>query len=614
MDEIRPDLRRWLPVTKKETDLRRWTDVDVVLISGDAYVDHPSFGTAIIGRVIEAEGLRVAIIPQPDWHGDLRDFRKFGAPRLFFAVTSGVMDSMVNHYTAGRRLRHDDAYTPDGRHGARPDRAVTVYTRILKELYPDTPVIIGGIEASLRRLAHYDYWDDRYHPSILADSGADLLVYGMGEKPLRAICRVFSQGGTIEDCKHVAQTAYLADRFVDDDTTLRLPSFEQCAGDKKTAIQTFAQIERESNKLNTTHIVQRTGERDVVVNPPFAPMTQEELDRVYALPFTRLPHPKYAGKRIPAFDMIRWSVNTHRGCWGGCAFCTISMHQGKFIVSRSRQSIVNEVKAITADPDFKGYLSDLGGPSANMYMMRGRDEELCRRCHRPSCAFPEICQNMNTDHTPLLELYKSVDALPGIKKSFISSGVRYDVAMHQTGDKTHDQANRQYIEELIRYHVSGRLKVAPEHTEDRVLQVMRKPSFGLFFRFKELFDQINNRYNLRQQLIPYFISSHPGCRMEDMQALQRITRGLNFHLEQVQDFTPTPMTLATELFYAGVEPKSGQQIYVARSMREKEAQKSLFFWYVKSDGPKPQQKSDSRKPQKPREAQPQRPKNRKPRS
>lgn len=580
MAEIRADLKRWLPTTRKETDLRGWDSVDVVLFSGDAYVDHPSFGTAIIGRVIEACGWRVAIVPQPDWHGDRRDFRKFGAPRRFFAVTAGVMDSMVNHYTAGKRLRHDDAYTPDGRHGARPDRATTVYTQILKELYPDTPVVIGGIEASLRRLAHYDYWDDRYRPSILTESGADLLVYGMGERVLTEICRVFDAGGTIDDCKRLNQVAYLTDNYPDGDATLRLPSYEQCARDRRTAAETFKQIETESNKLNTTHIVQRTAGRDVVVNPPFPPMTTEEIDAVYRLPFTRLPHPKYAGKRIPAFDMIRWSVNTHRGCWGGCAFCTISMHQGKFIVSRSQQSVVQEVRTILQDPDFKGYLSDLGGPSANMYMMRGRDVELCRRCHRPSCAFPHICPNMNTDHTPLLELYRAVDSLPGIKKSFISSGVRYDVAMHSNGDEAHDAANRKYIEELIRNHVSGRLKVAPEHTEAHVLTLMRKPSFDLFFRFKKLFDDINDRYALRQQIIPYFISSHPGCRLADMQALQRITKGLNFHLEQVQDFTPTPMTYATEMFHAGIDPYTGRAVYVARTPREKEEQKSKFFWYA----------------------------------
>ncbi len=570
------DLKRWLPTTKKEIEIRGWDDVDVVLFTGDAYVDHPSFGAAIIGRIIEDCGWRVAIVPQPDWHGDWRDFRKFGVPKKFFAVTAGAMDSMVNHYTAAKRLRHDDAYTPDGRHGARPDRTTVVYCKILKQLYPDVPVIVGGIEASLRRLAHYDYWDDKYMPSILAQCGADLLSYGMGEKITREICRVFDEGGGIEECKKLRQTAFLR-RREENEGELRLHSFEECAKDKRVAVETFKTIEQESNKLNDTVLVQGVGDMDVVVNPPFPPISTEEMDRIYELPFTRLPHPKYAGKRIPAFDMIRWSVNTHRGCWGGCAFCTISMHQGKFVVSRSRESVLREIKEITKDPDFKGYLSDLGGPSANMYMMRGKDESKCKKCHRPSCAWPQICPNMNTDHSALLNLYRDVDSIKGVKKSFIGSGVRYDVAMHKTGDRRVDAVNSEYIDELIVNHVSGRLKVAPEHTSDKVLGYMRKPSFSLFYKFKEIFDGINNREGLRQQIIPYFISSHPGCEMRDMQELSRIVRKLDFRLEQVQDFTPTPMTYATEMFHAGIDPYSGKKVYVAKNPQEKQMQKSKFF-------------------------------------
>lgn len=579
MDE-RMDLKRWLPTTKKEMELRGWSGVDVVLFSGDAYVDHPSFGTAIIGRIIEDCGLKVAVVPQPDWHGDYRDFKKFGKPSMFFAVTAGVMDSMVNHYTAGKRLRHDDAYTPDGRYGARPDRATTVYCKILKELYPNVPIVVGGIEASLRRLAHYDYWDDEYKPSILVESGADLLVYGMGEKVMREICMVFSGGGTIEDCKKLRQVGYVTGKYqpADGEEVCMLKSFEECRSDKKVAVENFKVVEQESNKLNDTVLVQRTGECNIVIRPPFAPVSTEELDHVYELPFTRLPHPKYKGKRIPAFDMIRWSVNTHRGCWGGCAFCTISMHQGKFIVSRSEESILKEVRQMTEDPDFKGYLSDLGGPSANMYKMRGRDEEMCKRCVRPSCAFPAICRNMNTDHGELLHLYKAVDAIPSIKKSFIGSGVRYDIAMHETGDANIDRNNRDFIKELIINHVSGRLKVAPEHTSEEVLKLMRKPSFDLFYEFKNRFDKINREAGLKQQIIPYFISSHPGCTKRDMADLAaKVKRGLNFKLEQVQDFTPTPMTYATEMYNAGIDPYTGRKVYVAKSHKEKEEQKRYFF-------------------------------------
>jgi len=574
--EDRVDLRRWLPTTKKEMELRGWNDVDVVLFSGDAYIDHPSFGTAIIGRIIENCGWRVAIVPQPDWHGDWRDFKKFGRPNKFFAVTAGVMDSMVNHYTAGKRLRHDDAYTPDGRHGARPDKATVVYTKILKELYPDVPVVIGGIEASLRRLAHYDYWDDEYKPSILVESGADLLLYGMGEKVMREVCTAFDKGG-IEACKKVRQVSYIVNGKFEGDDVVRLKSFEECRKDRRIAVDNFKTIEQESNKLNNTVLVQRTGGIEIVVNPPFAPMTTDEFDAVYELPFTRLPHPKYKGKRIPAFDMIRWSVNTHRGCWGGCAFCTISMHQGKFIISRSKESVLKEVRLMTADPEFKGYLSDLGGPSANMYMMRGKDEEKCKKCMRPSCAFPKICPNMNTDHSRLLELYKAVDALPKIKKSFIGSGVRYDVAMHETGDERVDAVNRAYVDELIAHHVSGKLKVAPEHTSDKVLKLMRKPSFGLYYEFKKRFDRVNRVEGLKQLLIPYFISSHPGCSIREMNELHETVKNIGVRLEQVQDFTPTPMTYATEMFNAGIDPYTGDKVFVERDLKKKSEQKSRFF-------------------------------------
>ena len=464
----------FLPTTKKEMELRGWDTVDVVLFSGDAYIDHPAFGAAVIGRVLENEGLRVAIVPQPDWHGDWRDFKKFGRPRLFFAITAGAMDSMVNHYTANRRRRSNDAYSPDGRAGLRPDNCTIVYANILKTLYPDVPIVIGGIEASLRRFSHYDYWTDSVHRSILIDSQADLLVYGMGEKPMRAIAQACRNGKTMAACHHIPQTGYTTDTLPHLEQQIMLHSHDAVAKNKRLSAETFRTIEEESNKLNQTHLVQPVGDKFVVINPPFAPMTGDELDAVYDLPFTRMPHPKYKGKTIPAFDMIKFSVNTHRGCWGGCAFCTISMHQGKFIVSRSQKSIIQEVQKIAQMPDFKGYLSDLGGPSANMYMMRGRNADLCAKCRRPSCAFPSVCKNMNTDHAPLLTLYQTVDALPCIKKSFIGSGVRYDLLLHRTDDEATNRHNRDYAHELISRHVSGRLKVAPEHTSDVVLQVMRK--------------------------------------------------------------------------------------------------------------------------------------------
>jgi uncharacterized radical SAM protein YgiQ len=583
-------LTDWLPTTKKEVEMRGWDELDVILFSGDAYVDHPSFGAAVIGRLLEAEGLRVAIVPQPNWRDDLRDFKKLGRPRLFFGVSAGCMDSMVNKYTANKRLRSEDAYTPDGRHDMRPEYPSIVYTQILKRLFPDVPVVLGGIEASLRRVTHYDYWQDRLRSSILVDSGADLLIYGMGEKPVPELCRrLKEQAAALPEDAHTAlsiphdipQTAYLCrpEELTEAEGDIRLHSHDICLTDKKKQAENFRYIEEESNKYEAARILQEVGARTVVVNPPYPPLTSDELDHSFDLPYTRLPHPKYKGKRIPAYDMIKFSVNLHRGCFGGCAFCTISAHQGKFIVSRSKQSILREVKAITALPDFKGYLSDLGGPSANMYRMGGKDTALCRRCKRPSCVHPKVCPNLNTDHRPLLDIYHAVDALPGIKKSFIGSGVRYDLLLHDAKDAAINRSTAEYTRELITRHVSGRLKVAPEHTSPAVLSVMRKPPFEQFYAFKRIFDRLNKELNLRQQLIPYFISSHPGCTAEDMAELAVITRQLDFHLEQVQDFTPTPMTVATEAWYTGFHPYTLQPIFSAKTQREKLAQRMFFFWY-----------------------------------
>lgn len=589
-------LTDWLPTTKKETEFRGWNELDVILFSGDAYVDHPSFGAAVIGRILEAEGLRVAIIPQPNWRDDLRDFKKLGRPRLFFGISPGCMDSMVNKYTANKRLRSDDAYTPDARPDMRPEYPSIVYTQILKRLYPDVPVVLGGIEASMRRLTHYDYWQDRVRPSILVDSGADSIIYGMGEKPIVELAgrlkrRLETTGTddgetaslTKEEFKQlisdIPQMVYLEKEVLAQEGDITLFSHEECLKDKRKEAANFRHIEEESNKYAAARILQKTGRQTVVVNPPYPPLTEAELDRSFDLPYTRLPHPKYKGKRIPAYDMIKFSVNLHRGCFGGCAFCTISAHQGKFIVSRSKESILKEVKALTELPDFKGYLSDLGGPSANMYRMKGQDEALCRKCRRPSCIHPRVCPNLNTDHRPLLDIYRAVDALPGIKKSFIGSGVRYDLLLHRSKNAEANKSTEEYTRELIVRHVSGRLKVAPEHTSDRVLDVMRKPPFARFGEFKKIFDKINHEEGLRQQLIPYFISSHPGCREEDMAELAVITKRMDFHLEQVQDFTPTPMTVATEAWHTGYHPYTLEPVFCAKTPQQKLAQRRFFFWY-----------------------------------
>jgi len=578
-------LTDFLPTTKKELELRGWNEVDVILFSGDAYVDHPSFGAAVIGRTLEAAGYRVAIVPQPDWHGDYRDFKKLGRPRLFFGISPGCMDSMVNKYTAARRLRSEDAYSPDGRHDMRPEYPTIVYTKILKQLYPDVPVVLGGIEASLRRLTHYDYWQDRLRPCILVDSGADLITYGMGEKATIELAKRLAAGEPIDSIKNLPQTVYLseADNVLggirpDDDIVLH--AHEECLQDKRAQAENFRYIEEQSNMIHAQRIIQPIGNNRVVVaNAPYPPMSTAELDASFDLPYTRLPHPKYKGKRIPAYDMIKFSVNIHRGCFGGCAFCTISAHQGKFIACRSKESILREVRQVMAMPDFKGYLSDLGGPSANMYGMHGRNLNACEKCKRPSCIHPQICPNLDTSHQALLDVYHAVDALPGIKKSFIGSGIRYDLLLYRGKDEQANRSAEAYTRELICHHVSGRLKVAPEHTSDRVLMLMRKPPFSQFYQFKRIFDSINREEHLRQQIIPYFISSHPGCHEEDMAELAVLTKKLDFQLEQIQDFTPTPMTVATEMWYTGYNPYTMEPVFSAKSPRDKLAQRQYFFWY-----------------------------------
>jgi uncharacterized radical SAM protein YgiQ len=574
-----------LPTTNKEVELKGWDSLDVILFTGDAYVDHPSFGVAVIGRILEAEGLRVAIVPQPNWQDDLRDFRKLGKPNLYFAVTGGNMDSMVNHYTANKRRRSNDAYTPGGRQGQRPDYATTVYCNILKNLYPEVPLIIGGIEASLRRVTHYDYWSDRLKPSILVDSKADMLFYGMGEKSILEYTRLIQRGIDPKKLTNIPQTAFLTEKDAQQLTnkkwsSIRLYSYEECLEDKKKYAKNFMHIEEESNKVEANVLIQEIGDQQVIVNPPWPPLEEKEIDRFYDLPFTRLPHPRYKNKEeIPAYNMIRHSVNIHRGCFGGCTFCTISAHQGKFIASRSEESVMKEIDKLVLMPDFKGYISDLGGPSANMYKMKGIHEEICRKCKRPSCVFPDVCKNLNIDHKPMLDLYRKVRQHPDVKKAFIGSGIRYDMILKETSDPKVNKNNMEYLREVIKYHVSGRLKVAPEHTSDQVLDLMRKPSFKLFYKLNKVFQEINKEEGLNQQLIPYFISSHPGCENVDMANLAVETKKLDFKLEQVQDFTPTPMTLATVIYYTGYHPYTMQKVFTAKSQKEKLAQRKYFFWY-----------------------------------
>ena len=579
------NLLDWLPITKKETDLRGWSEVDIVIITGDAYVDHPAFGAAVIGRVLEHQGYKVALIPQPNWRDDLRDFKKFGKPRLFFGISAGAMDSMVNHYTANKRLRSNDAYTPGGEAGFRPDYATITYSNILKKLYPDVPVVIGGIEASLRRVTHYDYWADELKPTIMLDSKADLGVYGMGELAIVEIAKYLAEGKKIEDITNIPQTFFLkkksvGTRFVASNwNDLRLASHEECLKDKKTYASNFKNVEIESNKKKANRLLQDVGDYTLYINPPYPTMTEQQIDASFDLPYTRLPHPKYAKRGvIPAYEMIRHSVNIHRGCFGGCAFCTISAHQGKFVASRSKASIMREVKHVTEMEDFKGYISDLGGPSANMYRMKGKDESLCEKCVRPTCIQPNLCKNLDTNHHPLIELYKEVDKLPKVKKATIGSGIRYDLFLTNE-DPSGKLGYDEYFEQLMKRHVSGRLKVAPEHTSDNVLRLMRKPSFSLFIKLKKKFDKVNEKYHLNQQLIPYFISSHPACTLSDMADLAVKTKELGYKLEQVQDFTPTPMTLATEIYYSGYDPYTLKPVFCAKTKQEKLDQQRFFFWY-----------------------------------
>ena len=584
-----PQLTDWLPTTRREMKIRGWEDLDVIIFSGDAYVDHAAFGPAALGRILESYGLRVAIVPQPNVNDNLQDFEKLGTPNLFFAVTSGAMDSMVSNYTANKRRRDKDAYTPNGDKGFRPDYATSVYSKILKDKFPDVPVVIGGIEASLRRVTHYDYWSDSLKPNILIDSKADLLVYGMGEQPLRELVNLLNKGVPFESIKTIKQTAFLLDSEENlpknkqwEDKEIN--SHEACLKDKKTFAANFKTIEQESNKIHGRRILQKVKGKTLVINPVFPTMTEQEIDASYDLPFTRLPHPKYDKRGpIPAYEMIKFSINTHRGCFGGCSFCTISAHQGKFIASRSKESVLKEVQAVTEMDDFKGYLSDVGGPSANMYQMKGKVQSICDSCVAPSCISPVICHNLDTSHKPMTDLYQAIDKNPKIKKSFIGSGIRYDMLVPEFNKNADPKELDDYTEEVLTKHVSGRLKVAPEHTSDPVLKLMRKPSFSYFHEFKKTFDKINLRKKLNLQLIPYFISNHPESQLEDMANLAAETKDMGFQLEQVQGFTPTPMTVATVIYYSGYHPYTLKKSYVPKSKKEKDEQHRFFFWYKKEN-------------------------------
>ena len=564
-----------IPTTAKEVKALGWDYIDIIIFTGDAFVDHPSFGTAVIARWLQKHGYRVAVVPQPNWRDDLRDFRKLGAPRLYFGVNSGAMDSMVNHYTAAKRLRSDDAYTPEGRAGQRPDYTVTVYTKILKEIYPDVPVVIGGIEASLRRVTHYDYWLDALKPSILVESGADWLCYGMGERPMLELTKAIEAGRNINDIRRIPQLGFYMDGRCRQKDAVILHSYERCCKDKKAFAENFHIIETSANMQTQPVLVEPVGDGFVQINPSYPPATEEQMDSFWDLPFTKLPHPRYKGKHIPAFEMIKFSINTHRGCFGGCNFCTIAAHQGKFIQSRSEESIIKEISALPLLPGFAGNISDVGAPTANMYGMKGRNPELCAKCRRKSCLYPSPCKNMDRSHERLLKLYERIAKVKGIKHAYIGSGIRYDLFLDERGFV--DETSYPYLKELVLEHTSGRLKVAPEHTEDSVLKLMSKPSFKLFERLRMEFDNIVRNSGRKCELVPYFISSHPGCGMREMRRLASHPALRGIYMDQVQDFTPTPMTTSSVMFYTGLDPKNLDTVYVERDMDKKKEQKSFFF-------------------------------------
>jgi uncharacterized radical SAM protein YgiQ len=581
----RPDDRppdRFLPTSREEMRERGWDALDVLLVVGDAYVDHPSFGTAVIGRVLEAQGLRVGVVAQPDWRTP-DDVARLGRPRLFVGVASGAMDSMVNHYTAHKRPRSDDAYTPGGAAGRRPDRAATVYARLARDAFGDAvPIVAGGVEASLRRLAHYDYWDDRVLPSFAATSAADLVVYGQGERPILEIARRLASGEDACGLVDVPGTAFvpkelsLADLGARARGVLELPSYEEVARDK-LAFANFSRLYHlEHNGANARVMTQRHGQgaaaKVVVVNEPAAPLTTDELDAICELPFLRDAHPSYGGAHIPALEQIRWSIQILRGCSAGCSFCCITEHQGREITSRSEASILREMRRIADRPDFKGTITDLGGATANMWQMYCSDEEAHRLCKRLSCVYPTVCKFWKSDHGPLVQLYRKAREVKGVKHVFVGSGVRYDLAHHD------EQNGQAYLKELISHHVSGQLKVAPEHAAPDVLKTMKKPGIEEFERFRGEFQRYTREAGKEQYLVPYFISSHPGCSLKDAVELYEYLAANGWRPQQVQDFTPTPMTLASDMHWSGYHPMTMKPVHVVRDMHEKRMQKALLRW------------------------------------
>ncbi|AMV40028.1 YgiQ family radical SAM protein [Planctomyces sp. SH-PL62] len=564
-----PISRPHLPASRAEMDARGWDAVDVVLVTGDAYVDHPAFAMGILGRVLEAAGFRVAILSQPDWRS-AEPWRQFGRPRLFFGVSAGNMDSMINHYTANKKVRNDDAYSPGGRIGLRPDRATIPYCHRSREAFPGVPIIAGGVEASLRRLAHYDYWSDTVKRSILLDSKADLVVFGMGEQPIVEIARRLQAGESTRNLRDMRAVAYAmgasetppADAFV-------LPTFEEVKADKHRFAEATKRIHLETNPLNARRLVQYHDRQAVVCNPPGLPISQDDMDRTYGLPFTRRPHPMYKAERIPAYEVVKDSVTIMRGCFGGCTFCSITAHQGRIIQSRSQESILTELKQMGQDPKFSGVVSDIGGPTANMYQMRCTRPEVEAKCKRLSCVHPTVCKLLGTDHGPLIELMKQSRETPGISKVHVASGIRMDLA----------QKSPEYLEELATHHVGGHLKVAPEHTDPAVLKLMKKPDSEDYAGFAEAFQKASRKAGKKQFLVPYYIASHPGSDLNAMIDLAVFLKRNGYRPDQVQDFIPAPFDIATCMYYTGMDPFTGAEVYVAQHLRDRKLQRALMQFF-----------------------------------
>ncbi|MEZ4382007.1 MAG: YgiQ family radical SAM protein [Nannocystaceae bacterium] len=578
------DLVGFLPTTREEMDARGWDAIDVLIINGDAYVDHPAFGGALIGRFLEARGFRVGIISQPRWDGP-EDILRLGRPRLFVGITAGNLDSMLNKLTAQKKVRSEDHYSPDGRTGMRPNRASLVYSNLARQAFPGLPVVLGGIEASLRRIAHYDYWSDSVRRSVLVDAKADLLIFGMGERPVWEIAERLRSGATVADLRDVRGTAHLRNpgewealepsRYVRDGRPVRLPSFEAVAADKAAFTAMSRAFQYETNPGNARPLIQPHGARAVYLNPPALPLETSDMDELYDLPFQRRPHWIYGDARIPAFDTVKHSIVTMRGCFGGCSFCSITEHEGRIIQSRSAESVLREVRALRRMDDFRGIISDVGGPTANMYQMRCRSPAIEGACRRLSCVHPGICENLVTDHEPLLDLLEQVRGEDGVRKVFIASGVRYDLA----------EKSPEFIRELARHHTGGQLSVAPEHSDSGVLDKMKKPGIASYERFASEFLCASADAGKEQHLVPYFISGHPGCRTGDMIDLALWLKERGMRPRQVQDFIPTPMSMATSMYHTGFDPFSGEPVYTAKELREKKQQKALLlYWDPKQHG------------------------------